>query len=206
MASKRQAIPTGLKIVYTLWVVAWVSVYWASYGAANFLWFCNIANLLVLAGLWADSRLLLSSQAVGGLFIQIYWAIDFFGRLLSGVHPLGGTEYMFDAGQPLWVRSFSLFHLFIPILVLSSIWRLGYDRRGWKLQTALAWIVLPLSMLPDPERNLNWVWELFGMPQTWVHPAVYLVFCMLAYPLLLYLPAHLLLQTWMRRSGRLVVG
>ena len=195
-------IPLAVKLAYTLWFVIWVPVYWIHHGPANYLWFCDIANFIVAFALWAESPVWLSSQAVGGLFIQTYWAIDFFGRLLAGAHPLGGTEYMFDAGQPLWLRSFSLFHLFVPALLLWAIYRLGYDRRGWKLQTLLAWIILPLSMLPDPERNLNWVWEPFGIEQTWMPPGAYLVVCMIVYPLVLYLPAHALLAAAMRRLGR----
>ncbi len=195
-------IPLVVKLAYTLWFVLWVPVYWVHHGPANYLWFCDIANFIVAFALWAESPVWLSSQAVGGLFIQTYWAIDFFGRLRTGAHLLGGTEYRFAAAQPLWLRSFSLFHLFVPVLLLWAIYRLGYDRRGWKLQTVLAWIILPLSMLPDPERNLNWVWKPFGIEQTWMPPGAYLVVCMIVYPLVLYLPSHALLAAVMRRLGR----
>jgi hypothetical protein len=192
-------------VAYTLWFVVWVPVYWAHHGLPNFLWLCDAANFVVLVALWTESRLLLSSQAVGGLFIQIYWNVDFFGRLFSGAHPLGGTEYMFDAAQPIWLRSFSLFHLFVPVMVLWLTWKLGYDRRGWKLQTLLTWMLLPLSLLTDPERNLNWVWAPFGVPQSWMPPLAWLLVCMVAYPLVLYLPAHALIQAWIRRFGRPVI-
>ena len=66
-------------------------------------------------------------------------------------------------------------------------------------------MVLPLSMLPDPERNLNWVWAPFGVEQVWLPPALYLAVCMAAYPLLLYLPTHGLLTVWQRGAGRPVL-
>jgi hypothetical protein len=200
--SSSTRIPLALKLAYSAWFLVWVPVYWIHHGAANFLWFCDLANVIVLFALWSESAVWLSSQLVGGLFIQAYWAVDFFGRLLFGTHPFGGTEYMFITSDPLWLRGFSLFHIAVPILLLWTIYRLGYDRRGWQLQTILAWMILPLSMLPDAERNLNWVWRPFGVEQVWLPPGAYLVFCMLAYPLILYLPAHWLLQAWMRRVRR----
>lgn len=198
-------IPRAVKIGYAVWMAVWVPVYWVHNGPANFLWLCDTANFVIGLGLWIESPLLISSQAVAVLLIQLYWALDFFSRLLFGSHLLGGTEYMFDAGQALWLRGFSLFHLAVPPLVLWVVWRLGYDRRGWRLQTLITWLILPLSMLPDPERNLNWVWAPFGAEQVWLPPALYLAVCMIAYPLLLYLPTHGLLMTWQRGAGRRVL-
>jgi len=54
-------IPLGLKIVYTLFVCALVPIYWRQYGAANFLWFSDIALLAfvprALAGERSDCQL-----------------------------------------------------------------------------------------------------------------------------------------------------
>ncbi len=75
-------------------------------------------------------------------------------------------------------------------------WRLGYDPDAWVAQTALAWIVLPLTYgLTDPEDNINWVYGPLGKPQKRVPPLVYLALLMLALALLVYLPTHLLLHT-----------
>ena len=58
---------------------------------------------------------------------------------------------MFDAAEPLWLRLLSLFHVVVPVLLPWAIRRLGYDPRGWKLQTAIAWVVLPVTYLStDP--------------------------------------------------------
>jgi hypothetical protein len=110
---------------------------------------------------------------------------------------------MFDPGQPWWLRGLSLFHVFVPVLLVWAIWRLGYDRRGWLLQSAVAWLVLPLSfMAAEPEKNLNWLWAPFGVPQTWLSPPAYLVLCMLAYPALVFWPTHKLLLAGMHRFRR----
>jgi hypothetical protein len=193
-------IPLSVKLAYTAWMAVWIPVYWVHAGPQNFLWLCDVANFLVGLALWLESPLLLSSQAVGVLFIQILWAGDFFGRLILGFHPIGGTEYMFDAAKPLHLRLFSLFHVAMPPLLLWGVRRLGYDRRGWLLQTAITAVLLPATWLAaDPAKNVNWVWKPFGKPQELVSPEVYLLALIVLYPLLLYLPTHLLLSRWMRR-------
>ena len=203
----RRALPPWLKLGYTLWFLVWVPVYWVENGPANFLWLCDVANLVLLAALWLESSLLFSSQAVSVLLIQCVWMIDAGTRLLAGFHPIGGTEYMFEAARPLGGRLLSLFHVFVPILLLYALWRLGHDRRGWRLQALICWLVLPASFLAgQPEENLNWLWAPFGVEQTWMPPLAFLGVCMILYPLLLYLPTDLLLTAWLRRSGRPIHG
>lgn len=199
-------IPLWLKLVYTGFMLVWVPVYTLTTGPANFLWLCDVANFVVLAAIWLESPLLFSSQAVGVLLIQLVWSVDYFGRLILGGHPIGGTEYMFDATQPLAIRSLSLFHIVTPLVVLWATWRLGFDRRGWRLQTVFCWLILPLSLLADPERNLNWLWKPFGVEQVWMPTGVYLLLCMVLYPLILFLPTHFGLQALVRRFGGRLVG
>lgn len=200
----RSQVPRTLKIAYTLWMAVWVPVYWMKVGPVNFLWVCDVANFLLLAALWLESPLVVSSQAVSVLLVQTAWMVDFFTRLLAGFHPIGGTEYMFNQAEPLWTRSLSLFHVFVPLLLLWLVRRLGYDRRGWILQTAVAWLVLPLSfVVADPAKNLNWLWAPFGIEQTWMPPLAFLGVAMLVYPLLLYLPTHLALDAWAKRPQRI---
>lgn len=187
-------MPRWLVVAYTAWMAVWVPTIWIHDGVGNFLWLCDVANFVVLIALWRGSALLFSSQAVGLAIIQTVWMVDFFGRLLFGVHPIGGTQYMFEAAKPLWLRSMSLFHVWMPLLLLWALLRLGYDRRALRLQTAITWLVLPLSLLADPARNLNWLHEPFGVPQIWLPTAAWLLLSLALYPLLLYLPVHLLLR------------
>jgi len=199
MASRRPGVvPLWLKVAYTLFMLLWVPVVWQQYGPSNFLWLCDVANFVLLAALWLESPVLVSSQAVSVLIIQAVWIVDFVSRLVFGVHPIGGTQYMFDAAEPLYTRLVSLFHVFVPAILLWTTYRLGYDRRGFKLQTAIAWAILPVSFLVgDETTNFNWLWRPFESPQTLVPAAVYLLFAMVAYPLVLYLPTHLALGRWM---------
>lgn len=186
-------------------MLIWVPVYWIHNGPANFLWLCDVANFAIALAIWLESPLLFSAQAVSVLAIQFAWMVDFFGRLLTGVHLLGATDYMFDTATPWWLRGLSLFHIFVPALLLWAIWKLGYDSRGWRLQTLFAWLVLPASFVAgDPEQNLNWLWAPFGVPQTLLTPISFMLVCMVLYPLLLYLPSHALLLWWARRSGLVI--
>lgn len=192
-------IPPSVKLIYTAWMAAWIPVYWVHSGPQNFLWLCDVANFLVGLALWLESPLLMSAQAVGVLLVQIFWCGDYFGRLILGQHPIGGTEYMFDETKPLYLRLFSLFHVAMPPLLLWAVKRLGYDRRGWFLQTAITWVLLPATwLLVGPDKNVNWVWKPFGKPQDLLSPAVYLLVLSILYPLLLYFPTHLVLSRWMR--------
>jgi hypothetical protein len=201
---ERTKIPLWLKMAWTLWVAVWAPVYLLHYGPHNFLWFCDIGNFLIMIGLWRESAFVLSWQACSVLVVQILFTIDLAARALFGVHPIGGTGYMFnDDGShlPLGLRLLSLFHVVTPPVLLWALRRTGYDRRGLPAQVAADWIVLPICWLGWTEAvNLNWVWGPFDRPQDVVRPAwLYLVVCMLAYPVLLSLPAHLLLSRLFRR-------
>jgi hypothetical protein len=191
----RYCIPLWLKLSFTVFITVWTPLYWRHYGPENFLWFCDLANFLIALALWLESPLLMCSQGISIILIQILWAIDVLGRALLGIHMIGGTEYMFDPVHPLSIRFLSLFHFVTPPLIIWAVWRLGYDRRGLLLQTVFAWIILPVCFfLTGPDRNINWVWGLFGKTQTAVHPYIYFIALMLGYPLIVYFPTHLLLS------------
>jgi len=185
-------IPLAAKLLFTVWVAVWLPVYWLHHGPANQLWLCDFANLVTLAGIWLESPLLLSSQLVAVTIPQIGWTLDWLGRIAFGFHPIGGTEYMFDQADPLWLRSFSLFHLWMLPLLVWLVRRVGYDRRGIYLQTALMWgALLPLSWLASPRaENVNWVWGPFNREQAWMPPAAWLACLFVLYPLVLFLPPH----------------
>ncbi len=200
-------IPLALKLGYTLWAVVWFAVYYRLYGPGHFLWICDFANLVLCVALWLESPVLIASQAVGVLLIQLLWNLDVAVRLVAGFHPIGGTEYMFNAGTSLGLRSLSLFHTFVPLILLWAIWRLGYDRRGWKLQTLIVWFLIPASYLwTAPEANINWLVRPFGVPQTLMPPPLFVLVVMLAVPIIGHLPTHWVLLRAARRWGRGVLN
>jgi hypothetical protein len=196
-------IPLWIKITYTLFVTILVPVYSVHYGPANFLWFSDIALITTVAALWLESRFLASTMAVGVLFFELIWNVDFFARLLTGAEWIGMAGYMFDSSKPRFLRGLSLFHIFLPILLVWMVARLGYDRRALFAQILLAWIVLPVSYFTDPARNINWVFGPGSEPQGWMPPLFYLALLMILCPIMIYLPTHLLLEKWFGSASRM---
>jgi hypothetical protein len=194
-------LPLWLKIGWTVWLIVWAPLYWRQYGAQNFLFFCDIGNVLIGIGLWLESALIFSWAACGLLLFQSLYVIDLAGALLTGRHFIGGTEYMFDPRLSLAIRLLSLFHLATPPLLLWALWKLGYDPRGWKVQTLTAWIVLPINYFWRPEHDVNWARGLFFREQHTIPAPMYLAAYLVFVPLLVYWPTHLFLG-WLSRRWR----
>jgi hypothetical protein len=197
-------LPLWLKIVWTVWLIVWIPLYWKQYGLQNFLFFCDIGNILIGLALWLESPLIFSWQACGLLLFQTLYTMDLVGALLTGRHFIGGTEYMFDHGIPLFVRLVSLFHVVTPPLLFWAIRKFGYDRRGWKYQTLTAWIVVPINYFWRSGYDVNWARGPFFREQHAMPGPVYLLGYLLVLPLLVYFPTHLFLQwltlRWQRKG------
>ena len=194
-------IPLALKIAWTAFVLLWAPVYWRQYGAQNFLYYCDMGNLFILAGLWMESRLILSWQAVGLLLVQTLYLVDLLGAFVSGRHFFGGTEYMFDPAIPLPVRALGLYHVIVPVLLLWTVRRLGYDPSAWKWQTVLMLIVAPINFFWRPEYNVNFVRGI-GHEQHVMPAWLYLIGYLIVVPLVIYWPTHVALRGWCGRDVR----
>jgi hypothetical protein len=193
-------IPLWLWIAWTAWLLVWAPVYWHQYGAQNFLYFCDVGNFLIAVGMWCESRLIVSWQAVGLLVFQTLYAIDLIGAVLSGHHIIGGTEYMFDPRVSLLVRLLGLYHLIVPPLLLWTVRRLGYDRRAFKWVTLTLFVLLPINFFWRPEFNVNWARGI-GREQHVVPPWLYLITYLVVVPTSIYWPTHLLLKRWERNNS-----
>lgn len=137
-----------------------VPAYLVSYGPSVFLNLCDIALFLTAVGLWRASPLLLSSQALSSLVVEGAWNVDLLWRAATGRHLIGGTAYMWDASYPLWLRLLSAFHMWLPVVLLIAVLRVGYDRRALRLQCLLAAVVLIVSrVLTGPDENQNFVYR-----------------------------------------------
>ncbi len=200
-------IPLWLKLAYTAFMLVLVPVYWRHYGPANFLYVSDLALFFALAAIWLESPLLASMAAVGTLATQALWIADFTAKLAGG-QVTGMTDYMFDTAYPPYLRALSLFHLWLPVLLLYLVWRLGYDPRAFWTWTVLAWAVLLVSyfLLPPPSpgpggtaRNINYVYGFSDTePQKWMPGWAWLLMLMVVMPAALFAPVHLALQRWMR--------
>jgi hypothetical protein len=118
MALPAGAVPLWLKLLHTLFLCVLVPVYGHTYGPANFLWFSDLALLILLLALWLESPLLASTQALSVALLETVWLVDFLVRLATGVRLIGMSEYMFDPCLPRLVRGLSLFHAWLPPLLL----------------------------------------------------------------------------------------
>jgi hypothetical protein len=195
-------IPFDLKVVYTLFVCALVPIYWRQYGPANFLWFSDIALLALVPALWLENALLVSMMAVSIVFFEALWNIDFFFRLATGKSLIGLSAYMFDAAIQLFIRVLSGFHIILPVLLLWMLHRLGYDQRAFLCQTIVALVVLPLSYLvSDAQENVNWVYGFGQNPQRLLPAPLFVILLMPLFPLVVYLPTHLLFIRIFRCAG-----
>lgn len=145
-----------LRWLALLWLAVYVPAYVYAYPLMNFLFLCNLGVMVTAIGLLAGSRLLVSSQAVAAPVIGLAWTLDVGWRLAMGDFLFGATAYMWEPKYPLFTRLLSTYHVFWPILVLYCVFRKGYDRRGWPLQTAIAAAgVIVARLATPPEENVN---------------------------------------------------
>lgn len=202
-------LPLAVKLGYTAFMAVLVPVYWANYGPTNFLYFCDVALFFTLAAVWTESALLASMAAVGIVLPQLIWVLDFAAGLI-GVNLLGMTAYMFDERRSLFLRGLSLFHGWLPFLLLFLVKRLGYDKRAFPAWWALAWVLMPFCyfFMPGPTPNpgtvpvnINYVYGMSDTAaQTWMPPLAWLATLMVGLPALLFWPTHLALKKWFHRA------
>jgi hypothetical protein len=191
-------IPFSVKMLYTIFVCVLVPAYWSKYGPANFLWFSDLALLIGLAALWLESPLLASMQTLSVLVFELLWCADFLIRAITGKKIIGLAEYMFKSDTPLWLRSLSLFHLALPVILIWQVRCFGYDGRAWIAQTILFWaVVLACFFFTQPADNINWVFGTGDPPYRKLRPSLYLMLLLIGTPVFIYLPTHLFLSAVM---------
>ena len=169
-------------------LAVYLPAYSLAYGIANFLFLCNLSVILTALGIWFCSRVLISSQAVAILLVAAAWTLDVFGRLFFGSHLIGGTEYMWDPQWPLFTRLLSLYHVALPPVLLFALRRVGYDPRGYWLQSAIAVAAVSAGRLMGAQANINNAFVDPVLKRSWdgplVHVSVVAGFLVLvAYPL-----------------------
>ena len=98
-----------------------VPVYWYYYGRTNFLYFCDVALILTLIAIWIEK-----SAARLHVRGRHHGAADrvgdrFHRHRLVGLPVNGMTAYMFKADSSLFLRGLSLFHGWLPFLLLYLV-------------------------------------------------------------------------------------
>jgi hypothetical protein len=202
---KKSKIPLAAKLVVTVFLTVLVPIYLHTYGPTNFLWFCDAALILTVTGMWLESPLLISMCAVGILLPQCLWLLDFSSNLL-GFHFLNLTSYMFNPHLPLFTRGLSLFHGWLPLLLVWLLFRLGYDKKALPAWTGLAaGLVLACycftppagvhSTNPNVPININYLYGFNDQqPQHWVNQNLYVILWLSLLWLVAFLPTHWVLR------------
>lgn len=185
-----------------MWLAVWIPAYWHAWGPANFLHLCDLAVFLTCIGLWTSNSLLLASQAVSSIVVDLIWTADAASAVFSNHQLIGGTEYLLDQHIALWIRLLSLFHIALPALLLWALTRVGYDRHAWSLQTAIVVATFVASRFTNSAANINYAFrDPFWHKQLGPAP-VHVLLCILAMAIVVYLPTHLiLLRAYCRRAG-----
>jgi hypothetical protein len=195
-------VPLTLKLAYTAFMAVLIPVYWHYYGPTNFLYFCDTALLLTLIGIWPENAVLISMCCVGILVGQAYWVFDFLVNA-AGYSLTGMTDYMFQSEHSLFLRLLSLYHAWMPFLLVYLVWKTGYDRRALPAWTAVAWVLLLVCFffMPPPTPNpgltpvnIDYVWGMGDTAsQTLVPPYVWLAGLLLGLPIFVFAPTHYVL-------------
>src|ERR1700746_2778972 len=147
-----------LKILFTIFLIILIPIYTKTYGFSNFLWLSDIGLFLTFFALWFKSSLLISMAAVGILPVEIIWCIDFFLHIITKRSYFEITNYMFDKNISIWIRSLSLFHIALPIILINYLIEWRYDYRAFYLQTCLVWLIFLLTYFLSPDKsNINWI-------------------------------------------------
>jgi hypothetical protein len=198
---RHNRIPLWIKVVLTSFMAVLIPVYTYRWGPSNFLWFCDVALIVTLIGVWRESPRLISMQAVAIVLPQMLWISDFVGRIVAGVHINGSTAYMFNAENDLFARFLSLFHFWMPLLLIYLVWRVGFDRKAIRYQVVLCWavlitcfLVLPHPAVVEGAENVNKIWGWSDPYQTVMSKELWLGCVMLIYPIAIYLPSHFLFR------------
>lgn len=187
--------PLWLKITVTICYFFICRGTWQQYSGLNFLWFSHIGFMGAVLALWLESKLLASMMLLNTFMADgVGWTLDLFVALATGWHPLGATAYMFDQQIGLLIRALSLFHIGVPVLLVTMVYKLGYDRRALVTQAMLAWSVLLLCIaFTDPQMNINRVFGPGTQRQAFMPGWLYFLILLVYVPLAFYLPIHLTL-------------
>jgi len=179
-----------------------------NYSAINLLWFCDIAIILTFFGLWFESSLLLSMAALSSVATQLVWQLDYFFHLMTGSPLFGFSDYMFDPDFPTFNYIVSLFHVWMPYVLLYALRIVRYNRLALLTQSAVGCIAILLSFLLTrdmygPAGNLNKVYGLSDtVPQSWMRPWLWVIVVMGYCSLCIYAPTHFLFTRLFKQKSK----
>ena len=206
--NRARKIPFWLKILFSALFLVTIPSNVINYSAINLLWFCDVAIILTFFGLWFESSLLLSMAALSSVPTQLLWQVDYFYYLITESPLFGFTDYMFAPDFSSFNYAVSLFHVWMPYVLLYSLRMVRYNRLAVFTQSVVGCVVILLSFLLTkdmfgPVGNLNKVYGLSdNAPQTWMHPWLWIIVVMLYCSLCIYAPMHFLFMRIFKPTKR----
>jgi hypothetical protein len=108
---------------------------------------------------------------------------------------------MWDARYPLWVRLLSTFHVGLPLVLLWTLRKVGYDRSALGLQAAIAAVLLIISRFLSAELNMNYAYRDPVFHRAWGPAPAHLAMIFIPLVVLIYWPTHLLLRWLFHAPG-----
>ena len=74
---------------------------------------------------------------VGGLARFSIWNLSFIINLFTNYNLFNVTAYIFSLGTSLTIKIISLYHIFLPIILIFFLKKIGYDSRAFIFSTIL---------------------------------------------------------------------
>jgi hypothetical protein len=112
---------------------------------------------------------------VASLLVGLAWTADVAFRLLSGT------------------RLLSLYHVALPVVLVLALRRVGYDARGYWLQSAIAIVAVAAGRIFGPAANINYAYVDPLLKRTWGGPLTHVAVVAGFLVLLVYPLTHVLL-------------
>ncbi len=194
-------IPLWIKIFMLAWVVAWIPIYTHYYGWTDFLHLSDIAIAITAIGLWFESPVLLTSQAISTLIAESIWTFDVAWAAVTGHILIPGVEYLWETKYPLWLRLMTFYHLWLTALLVWAVWRVGYHRRALKLQMGIATAAIVAGRLwGSRENNINFCFRDPFFGRQWGPAPVHIFVMVVGATAIGYLPVDWLLRKLFSRS------
>jgi hypothetical protein len=191
-------VPFWFKLLTTLLCGSVLLFNATQYTPIDLLWFCDFAMLLTIIGVWRESSLLISLATLGSIGPQFAWQLDYFYQLITDRPLFGFTDYMFEEANPKLNYVVSLFHLWVPAILIYGLFFVRYNRKAFRIQSGISLMLILLSYwLTDdmfgPAGNLNQVYGPSAKsPQTWMHPWLWMFVIWIYTIVVIYLPTHFL--------------
>jgi hypothetical protein len=87
----------------------------------------------------------------------------------------------------------SLFHVWLPWLLLWQVMQTGYDPRALAVQTVVWWVMVPACyFISTPQENINFVYGEGRLTER-LTPIGYLIVLLLFVQVCVYVPTHFFL-------------